>query len=68
MADLADIANDLIQDRMDAALAARRPAVFRKSAVECEGCGDPIPEARRVAVPGCVFCIDCQSFAEKRRA
>nr|DAL36052.1 MAG TPA_asm: DnaK suppressor protein [Caudoviricetes sp.] len=53
---------------MDAALAARRPAVFRESAVECEGCGDPIPEARRVAVPGCVFCIDCQSFAEKRRA
>ena len=26
----------------------------------CEACGEPIPEARREAVPGVRLCIDCQ--------
>lgn len=26
----------------------------------CEECGEPIPAARRVAVPGVRFCIACQ--------
>lgn len=33
---------------------------------ECEDCGEPIPEARRVAIAGCTTCIDCQSAREKR--
>lgn len=35
------------------------------SAFECEECGEPIPEARRQAVPGCRLCIDCQREQEK---
>ena len=27
-------------------------------------CGEPIPEARRLAVPGCRLCIDCQTERE----
>jgi len=28
-------------------------------------CGEPIPEARRQAVPGCRLCIDCQARLER---
>jgi len=31
----------------------------------CEECGDPIPEARRQALPGVRLCIDCQSAADQ---
>lgn len=30
-----------------------------------ETCGEPIPEARRLAVPGCRYCIDCQARLEQ---
>ena len=26
----------------------------------CEDCGEPIPEARQQASPGCIRCIGCQ--------
>lgn len=32
---------------------------------DCEDCGDPIPEARRQAVPGCTRCVVCQEYFEK---
>ena len=32
----------------------------------CEECGDPIPEARRRAVPGARGCIACQSERDAR--
>lgn len=62
--DNADIANDLMQARVDALLAARPVAVGLVSALECEGCGVDIPEARRLAVPGCQLCVDCQGLVE----
>ena len=31
-----------------------------ESATSCEQCGEPIPEARRAALPGVRRCIDCQ--------
>lgn len=31
-----------------------------ESAVDCVECGEPIPEARRKALPGVKLCIDCQ--------
>ena len=34
------------------------------SAFECDECGNPIPEERRIASPGCIRCIDCQSIFE----
>lgn len=38
-----------------------------ESATECDSCGDDIPEARRLAVPGCRFCVCCQGVREVRR-
>lgn len=71
MADIADFANDLVQERLDRALAARRgskPATAVHSFMFCEECEEPIPLARRVAIPGCTQCVDCQSIDEARRA
>lgn len=36
------------------------------SAVECAECGEPIPEARRAAIPGVKLCIDCQQDRDTR--
>lgn len=48
------------------ATATRRPDGLRQSAAFCQNvaCGVPIPEARRLAVPGCQFCIECQTRHE----
>jgi len=32
---------------------------------EASGCGVRIPKARRVAVPGCLYCVACQERQEK---
>ena len=33
---------------------------------ECEECGEPIPEARRLLIPGVTMCVDCKERQEKR--
>ena len=38
----------------------KRPAVDRPSRETCLECEEPIPEARRVAIPGVLLCLDCQ--------
>ncbi|OYT78258.1 TraR/DksA family transcriptional regulator [Pseudomonas sp. PGPPP2] len=71
MADIADFANDLVQERLDQALAARntnKPAVAPHSFMFCEGCETPIPLDRRLAIPGCTQCVICQSIDEARKA
>jgi phage/conjugal plasmid C-4 type zinc finger TraR family protein len=35
---------------------------------ECEECGDAIPEARRVAVPGVRLCVTCQAQRDEEAA
>jgi phage/conjugal plasmid C-4 type zinc finger TraR family protein len=63
MADFADRASALSEQYLTQALAARaaRSAAPAESAIECEECGDEIPEKRRQAVPGCTRCIECQA-------
>lgn len=71
VADIADFANDLVQERLDQALAARRaakPDLVAHSFLICESCEDPIPEPRRLALPGCTQCVTCQSLDETREA
>ena len=38
------------------------------SATHCQAwrCGEPIPEARRLALPGVQLCIDCATINEKK--
>ena len=38
----------------------KRPAVDQPSRETCLECEEPIPEARRVAIPGVLLCLDCQ--------
>lgn len=44
------------------------PATPAEGPTHCanEACGVEIPQARREAVPGCRFCIACQTRREKR--
>lgn len=39
-----------------------------ESLTHCEECEEPIPEARRKAMPGVRLCIACQSELEKQQA
>ena len=41
-------------------------ATRRVSRNFCAACEEPIPVARREAVPGCQLCIPCQGAAEGR--
>ena len=43
-----------------ARLKARR-APQGESLTQCADCDEPIPEARRIAIPGVKLCIDCAS-------
>ncbi|QWT42576.1 TraR/DksA family transcriptional regulator [Dickeya dadantii] len=43
---------------------ARQQSGCTVSAFVCESCDAPIPEARRVAVPGVRLCVYCQGDAE----
>lgn len=53
-----DQIEDSIKDELQRLKAQARPV--GDSLSECVECGDPIPEARRKAVPGVKLCIDCQ--------
>ncbi|MDP5029088.1 MAG: DksA/TraR family C4-type zinc finger protein [Paraglaciecola sp.] len=59
-----------VQDQIDAsvdeAIARAKSRIPKgKSAQTCEECNAPIPEARRIAVPGVQLCISCQVELEK---
>lgn len=64
--DIIDSASEVEELQRNAALAAHRINRLAVSAVTCSDCGDELPEARRIAYPGCTMCIDCQADAEKR--
>jgi len=36
--------------------------------LHCAGCGQEIPEARRMAIPGVQLCVSCQEIADKDSA
>ncbi|QIH09281.1 MULTISPECIES: TraR/DksA family transcriptional regulator [unclassified Pseudomonas] len=71
MSDDVDFATDLVQERLDQALAARllmRSRVSGHSFSICTDCDSPIPEARQLAQPGCTLCLDCQQVEDARGA
>lgn len=62
-----------VNDQIDASIEdaveqARRRLPHGESATHCEECGKPIPEARRLAIPGVQLCIACQAEQEKEQA
>ena len=59
---------DQIDDTVkDAVQAARANMPAGESAGFCDECGEPIPEARRQALPGVRTCVSCQSGRDSRR-
>jgi len=54
--------DDSIKDAIERARA-RLPS--GPSLANCEECGEAIPEARRLAVPGVRLCIACQAEADR---
>ena len=58
-------AQRLQDERLEHAIA-NRVQYQGERAEDCESCGTDIPEARRLAVPGCRFCVECQGLRERR--
>jgi len=61
-----------VQDQIDASVEdavnrARSQMAGGRSLAECEECGEPIPRARREAVPGVTRCVACQDAAESEQ-
>lgn len=59
-----------VQDQIDASVEdavnlARSRLPQGKSLSHCEDCADPIPEARRKAIPGIRLCVGCQSESDQ---
>ncbi|WP_300717947.1 DksA/TraR family C4-type zinc finger protein [uncultured Desulfovibrio sp.] len=59
---------DQIQDSIaDEVRRARANLPRGESRAFCEECGEPIPEARRRALPGVRLCLDCQQEADREQ-
>ena len=55
-----------VQDQIDATVEdaisrVRRQLPEGESLTHCEECDAPIPEARRIAIPGVHYCVQCQA-------
>lgn len=64
--DIADFAGELTEAERQ--FLAHRPPLAGPAALTsltCEGCDEPVPEARRHAVPGVRLCVDCQEELER---
>ena len=44
---------------------ARKSIFTGESAINCEECGEPIPESRRKAI-ACKYCLSCQTEMERK--
>jgi phage/conjugal plasmid C-4 type zinc finger TraR family protein len=58
-----------IHNNMNAIASVRRQLAkqaLEPSAEECEECGDEIPEARRLAIPGVKLCVFCKEKQERK--
>ncbi|OQY20093.1 MAG: hypothetical protein B6I36_02290 [Desulfobacteraceae bacterium 4572_35.1] len=69
MADDGDRAQRINEQLQADALAThrRKQLTAGDSRLECIDCEEPIPQARRIASPGCKRCIDCQTLHENWR-
>ena len=67
MSDILDEAQDIETAEREAAIARARISQRDPSEEFCMRCGVEIPEARRVAVPGCKHCVDCRQELEEQR-
>ncbi|GAB2656414.1 DksA/TraR family C4-type zinc finger protein [Arenimonas aestuarii] len=62
-----------VQDQIDATVKdaikrARSKLPTGPSLQRCEDCDEPIPEARRRALPGVRLCVPCQEASDRNQA
>lgn len=62
-----ELAQRVQEERLQQAIASR-VQYQGESAEFCATCDVEIPQARRLAVPCCQLCVDCQGLQEVRRA
>ena len=60
-----------VQDQIDSTVddaveRARARLPKGPSLTDCDECGEPIPEARRAAIPGVRLCVPCQTEHDKQ--
>lgn len=64
-----DAVNEQINSTIEDAVARARDEIpHGESLHECEECGEPIPEARRKAIPGVRLCISCQQDKDSKNS
>lgn len=64
MTDAMDIAQQREQAERERLINNPRSRIAAPSRLLCEECDAPIPEARRIAIPGVAFCVTCQEVTE----
>lgn len=64
-ADQLDVAEANATKQLEATLE-NRVVYTGVSAEDCEDCGEEIPKARQLAVPGVQKCVFCQTKAERK--
>ena len=70
--DQADMADKIIADYMDSVIAAARgirtdTGLSAESGENCRECGEEIPAARRQAIAGCRYCVECTASMEYKQ-
>jgi len=65
--------DDAVQQQIDSTLddaiqRARKHLHVGTSAECCQECGEPIAEARRIALPGVQYCIKCQQAHDEKNS
>lgn len=60
------VVDQLARARLAAKQAGDREAARAGQVALCVDCESPIPEARRLAVPGCLRCIECERAKSAR--
>lgn len=64
-----DAVQEQIDSTIDDAVARARRAIHHGASAEyCEQCGESIPEARRLALPGVQYCVQCQQKRDNQQA
>lgn len=63
-----DAVNQQIESTISDAIENARRQLHQSaiSADSCQECGEPIPEARKLAVPGVQYCLHCQNEIDRQ--
>lgn len=64
--DIIDNGSELEELHRNAALSRTRMQINSASTTHCRECEEPLPEARRIAIPGCQLCTSCKGVEELR--